>query len=121
MHKLSSTAILFGLCFLGAGCVSNVKNQVVSAVEKAPEWFENRRDEVVGQGYPDLRDVPQGSQYAQQDKDKLRTEDEALLAEAENIRKDPQARSPSEEEDREDPNDWADDVRSEFSDSAGAQ
>lgn len=48
--------LIFPLFFLLAGCVS--LDDVVGGIANTPEWFQQRRVEIRGEGYPDLRDVP---------------------------------------------------------------
>lgn len=105
------------VCLLVAGvattsCATNVSEVVKSVVETAPEWYEERRTEVAGEGYPDVRKVP----VAPKDiisVNEVRQATEDLLAEAEKLEADPMATSPAEEE-REDPATWAARVRAEI-------
>jgi len=52
-----ATAIAASLAVLG-GCTDLMGRSVV-----APDWFEAKADEVKGQGYPDLYDVPVASGF----------------------------------------------------------
>jgi len=48
--------LLFPLFFLLGGCAS--LDDVVGGIANTPEWFQDRRVEIRGQGYPDFKDVP---------------------------------------------------------------
>jgi hypothetical protein len=50
------TRLIFPLFFLLAGCAS--LDDVVGGIANTPEWFQERRVEIRGEGYPDLLDVP---------------------------------------------------------------
>lgn len=52
-----ATAIAASLAILG-GCADLMGKSVV-----APDWFEAKADEVKGEGYPDLYDVPEASGF----------------------------------------------------------
>lgn len=56
---MKNTAIL--LCgvplLLIAGCSSSF-SKVRSAINEAPEWYEARRTEIRGEGYPHVADIP---------------------------------------------------------------
>lgn len=52
-----ATAIVGSLAFMG-GCADLMGRSVV-----APDWFEAKADEVKGEGYPDLYDVPVASAF----------------------------------------------------------
>lgn len=52
-----ATAIAASLALLG-GCADLMGRSVV-----APDWFEAKADEVKGQGYPDLYEVPVASAF----------------------------------------------------------
>lgn len=51
--KRASCFILLAL----GGCASQV-NAVRSAADEAPAWFQERREEIRGEDYPDIRTVP---------------------------------------------------------------
>ena len=48
--------LIFPLCFVLGGCVS--LDDVVGGIANTPEWFQERRVEIRGEGYPDFADVP---------------------------------------------------------------
>ena len=48
------------LCLAAAGCSSSISD----LREAAPEWYEARKQELRGQGYPDLSRVPADNSYA---------------------------------------------------------
>lgn len=48
--------LLFPLFFLLTGCAS--LDDVVGGIANTPEWFQDRRVEIRGQGYPDFANVP---------------------------------------------------------------
>lgn len=105
------------VCLLVAGvattsCATNVSEVVKSVVETAPDWYEERRTEVAGEGYPDVRKVPVAPEKVISVKD-VQEATEDLLSEAEKLEADPMATSPA-EEDREDPATWAARIRAEI-------
>ncbi|MEQ8299288.1 MAG: hypothetical protein RH945_01965 [Hyphomonas sp.] len=54
----NTTIPLIGVsCLLLVGC-SNSFAKVRSAVNQTPEWYETRRVEIRGEGYPELVEVP---------------------------------------------------------------
>lgn len=48
--------LIFPLCFVLSGCAS--LDDVVGGIANTPEWFQERRVEIRGDGYPDFADVP---------------------------------------------------------------
>lgn len=50
--------LIFPLLFLLGGCAS--LDDVVGGIANTPEWFQERRVEIRGEGYPDLTEVPDG-------------------------------------------------------------
>lgn len=53
--RILSFLSVAGLSVLG-GCAS--LDNVVGGIANAPEWFQERRVEIRGEGYPDLNEVP---------------------------------------------------------------
>lgn len=54
----NTTIPLLGVsCLLLVGC-SNSFAKVRGAVDQAPDWYETRRVEIRGEGYPELAEVP---------------------------------------------------------------
>lgn len=54
----NTTIPLIGVsCLLLVGCTSSFA-KVRGAVNQAPDWYETRRVEIRGEGYPELVDVP---------------------------------------------------------------
>jgi len=49
--------LIFPSCLLLGGCVS--LDNVVGGIANTPEWFQERRVEIRGEGYPDFGDVPE--------------------------------------------------------------
>ena len=49
--------LIFPLFLLLGGCVS--LDEVVGGIANTPEWFQERRVEIRGEGYPDINDVPE--------------------------------------------------------------
>lgn len=45
------------LCLLLSGCAGSL-SKVQGAVNAAPDWYDERRAEIGGEGYPDLVEVP---------------------------------------------------------------
>lgn len=67
--------IASGLALL-AGCADLMGRSVV-----APDWFEAKAEEVKGQGYPDLYDVPEASEFtSREDWEAVTTELQAEAA-----------------------------------------
>ncbi len=56
---MKNTVILLSgvLCLLLIGCTSSFDN-VQGAINSAPEWYDNRKTEIRGAGYPALVEVP---------------------------------------------------------------
>lgn len=50
--------LIFPLLLLLGGCAS--LDDVVGGIANTPEWFQERRVEIRGEGYPDLTEVPDG-------------------------------------------------------------
>ena len=48
--------LIFPLFLLLGGCAS--LDDVVGGIANTPDWFQERRVEIRGEGYPDLSDVP---------------------------------------------------------------
>ncbi|KCZ51757.1 hypothetical protein [Hyphomonas pacifica] len=66
---MKNTAIpLIGVsCLLLAGCAGSF-GKVQTAINRAPDWYDQRRVEIRGEGYPQIIDVPeieQGSEPGQ--------------------------------------------------------
>ncbi|MAN46166.1 MAG: hypothetical protein GYB49_09820 [Alphaproteobacteria bacterium] len=57
---MKNTAIpLIGVsCLLLAGCTGSV-GKVRTAINQAPDWYDQRRVEIRGEGYPHIIDVPE--------------------------------------------------------------
>jgi hypothetical protein len=54
----NTTIPLIGVsCLLLVGC-TNSFSKVRDAVNQAPDWYETRRQEIRGEGYPKLVDIP---------------------------------------------------------------
>ena len=70
--------LLFPLFFLLTGCAS--LDDVVGGIANTPEWFQDRRVEIRGQGYPDFGDVPseEGIKPLQQNLEQSETDTRAL-------------------------------------------
>lgn len=54
------TAML--LCVLGTGCAGSMSN-ISDLRDAAPEWYEARKVEFQGKGYPSLGEVPENTTY----------------------------------------------------------
>ena len=48
--------LIIPLVFLAGGCAS--LDDVVGGISNTPEWFQEKRVEIRGEGYPDFSDVP---------------------------------------------------------------
>lgn len=114
MIKHSRMALALASVLSAAGCANSVSRTMSSALSSAPDWFDERREEVSGQGYPNVSSVPVAPpKTSAAETERVRQEQEALLAEAEVIKQDPSAQSPV-ESGHEDPADWAARIRREF-------
>lgn len=69
--------LIIPLVFLLGGCVS--LDDVVGGIANTPDWFQEKRVEIRGEGYPSFRDVPAATD-AQADDLRLRSEEEATRA-----------------------------------------
>lgn len=103
--------LILGLA-TASGCATNVSESVTNALSSAPEWFDDRKTEVKGEGYPEFTDVPSVPEVRASAKSTNR-EIEKLMSEAEDLMSDPKAVSPHGEE-RRDPSIWAASVRAEL-------
>ncbi|MGH1422735.1 MAG: hypothetical protein ACRBEQ_13050 [Hyphomonas sp.] len=56
---MKNTVILLSgvLCLLPIGC-TNSFGKVQGAISSAPDWYDNRKTEIRGAGYPNLTEVP---------------------------------------------------------------
>jgi hypothetical protein len=56
---MKNTAILLGgvPLLLASACTSSF-SKVRAAINDAPEWYEARRTEIRGEGYPEISDIP---------------------------------------------------------------
>ena len=50
-------AMIFVTLLLAAGCTTSL-DRLTDVTEAAPQWYKERRVELVGQGYPRIADVP---------------------------------------------------------------
>lgn len=66
------------LMFLLGGCSS--LDNVIGGIGNAPDWFQQRRVEIRGEGYPSFRDVPKNVSETQQRARLTLSEAEALAA-----------------------------------------
>ncbi len=103
--------LLLGLT-TGSGCANSVSETLSSALASAPDWYEDRKTEVKGEGYPQFTEVP-ATPTVSAGKGVTEQQVAELFLEAEVMRRDPRAISPS-EEDRPDPRSWANSVRAEL-------
>lgn len=73
--------ILLSFCVFLAGCAGSL-DTLSDMRENAPEWYEARKLELAGEGYPRLSDVPVDASYSGQDMELVtsRDETEAILA-----------------------------------------
>ncbi|KCZ94420.1 hypothetical protein [Hyphomonas johnsonii] len=54
----NTTIPLIGVsCLLLVGCTSSF-SKARQAINQAPDWYDARRDEIAGEGYPQLVDIP---------------------------------------------------------------
>ncbi|MEM5517434.1 hypothetical protein WNY37_10755 [Henriciella sp. AS95] len=69
------------LGFLLAGCAGSV-GKLSDMRDAAPDWYEARKTELAGEGYPSLANVPQNTTYRRQQASMVLTREEqnALLA-----------------------------------------
>ncbi len=78
--------LIFPLFFLLAGCVS--LDDVVGGIANTPDWFQERRVEIRGEGYPDLSEVPSDTNVREVGRRLLATE-KATRAELDAFLQDP--------------------------------
>ena len=94
------------------GC-STFGDALGSAVIDAPEWFQARREEVRGDGYPKLKDMPANPDMAAFSAS-AEAEKNELLAFLAELDKDPNAQTLTDKADRETPEAWASRIREEL-------
>ena len=113
MMKHSRLAVtLMAVSFL-PGCAQSVSQSMGRALASAPDWFDERRDEVAGEGYPEFSEVPeQPAPLPATEKQKVISEQDQLLSEAKGLRADPKAQTPK-ESGKESPSDLAARIREE--------
>ena len=83
--------ILLAGLFL-TGCATPLE-RVISVAGDVPDWFEERRAEVRGEGYPQLTEVPNGTDGPSSDTQTNAVR--AVLASYDNFFNDPRAAEPS--------------------------
>ena len=110
LTKLSLPVLIGSLSV--AGCANNVSKTMTAAIAGAPEWFEERRDEMAGDDYPKLNSVP-SEQAEFVGRAQIETEQEELIGEAQEIESDPRSFERTEKE-RKEALAWAKSIRDGF-------
>mgnify|MGYP003112421496 CR=1 FL=1 len=102
---------------LGAGgCANSVSKTMSTALASAPDWFDERREEVAGNGYPELSAIPPTPKKTSvAELKQIESEQDQLQIEAKDLEADSLAKSGI-ETGRESPTEWANRVRAEFPD-----
>jgi hypothetical protein len=57
MFRRTAIAVGIGCVALTGGCADLMQQSYITQI--APDWFESKAVEVKGEGYPELKDVPQ--------------------------------------------------------------
>ena len=78
--------LIFPLFLLLAGCAS--LDDVVGGIANTPDWFQERRVEIRGEGYPDLSEVPSETNVLEVG-NRLRATEKATRAELDAFLQDP--------------------------------
>jgi len=94
-----------------ASCASGIEKKVKDAERNAPNWYDDRKKDILDQGYRDFNDVPETPDRKPL-LEQVEKEDADLQKEIEAFENDPKARTPQ-EDGLEDPGEFAKRVREE--------
>ena len=112
MLKFCRIVSLLAIPVFVASCAAGVKSRVEQAEEDAPSWYEQKKEEVLGRGYPEFSGIPTESPRGPIPQDILNGEAD-IDAQLEALKIDPKARTP-EEDGLENPGVWAQKKREEI-------
>jgi|GEM_PF-3824280 len=112
MFKFCRIASVLAIPVLVASCASGVETRVEQAEENAPNWYEQKKEEVLGRGYPEFSSIPTESPRGPIPQEILDGEAD-IDAQLEALKIDPKAKTP-EEDGLENPSVWAQKKREEI-------